>query len=323
MTNTVDLPALALAWHDAGRAVAIATVVETWGSAPRGVGSQLIIDADGAMEGSVSGGCVEGAVITEALDAISDGQHKLLRFGVPDDDAFAVGLACGGEISVLVEPLGPVMSIDVLRAIVAARQARQPVTYVTSLSGGGGRMGRADDFADRFRLVQSGIAPDGDSFVAIHNPHLRMAIIGAVHIAQPLVRMARDCGYAPIIIDPRDAFGSAARFPDTTIINDWPDDALRSIGIDQRTAIVTLTHDPKLDDPAITVALGSEAFYLGCLGSKRTHAKRVDRLLAAGFTQDQIDQIDAPVGMDLGGRQPAEIAVSIMAQVTKTLRCRT
>jgi xanthine dehydrogenase accessory factor len=141
-----------------------------------------------------------------------------------------------------------------------------------------------------------------------------------VHIAQPLLQIARACGYAPTLIDPRAAFGSAARFPGETILDDWPDEALAKLAPDARTAIVTLTHDPKLDDPAIRAALASPAFYLGCLGSTRTHAKRVDRLTEAGFSPDQIVKIHAPVGLDIGAKTPAEIAVSIMAQITEALR---
>ncbi len=315
-----DLPALALDWHRAGRRVAMATVVQTWGSAPRAVGSQLVIDGDGAMEGSVSGGCVEGAVIVEAIDALEDGKPRVLEFGVSDDEAFAVGLACGGEIKVLVEPVGTVLPVPVLEALVAARARATPVAYVTNLETGGGALAGADAYPDRFRLDRSGVEPDGRTFVAIHNPPLRMIIVGAVHIAQPLVQMARACGYAPVLIDPRGAFGSEARFPGETIIDDWPDEALVTLKPDARTAVVTLTHDPKLDDPAIMAALRSEVFYLGCLGSTRTHAKRVARLEEAGFSQQEIGRIHAPVGMDIGGRQPAEIAVSIMAEVIASLR---
>ncbi|SFS13435.1 XdhC family protein [Yoonia litorea] len=315
-----DLPRLALAWHREGRSVALATVVQTWGSAPRPVGSQLLIDSDGAMEGSVSGGCVEGAVIVEAIDAIESGKQALLEFGVSDDEAFAVGLACGGEIKVLVEPVGSVMPVDNLEALVEAREAHQPVAYVTSLAGGKPRLGQPEEFSDRFRLDQSGVLDDGETFVAIHNPPLRMIIVGAVHIAQHLVPMAQACGYAPTLIDPRPAFGSEARFPGVTIADDWPDEAMTRLAPDTRTCVVTLTHDPKLDDPAIKAALGTDAFYIGCLGSKRTHAKRVARLEEAGFAPDAIARLNAPVGLDLGGRQPAEIAVSIMAQVISVLR---
>ena len=147
-----------------------------------------------------------------------------------------------------------------------------------------------------------------------------MIVVGAVHIAQPLVQMARACGHDPILVDPRPVFGSADRFPNEVISDDWPDEAMEKIGLDPRTAVVTLTHDPKLDDPAIRAALGSDVFYLGCLGSTRTHAKRVERLKADGFTDDQIARIHAPVGLNIGAKSPAEIAVSIMAQITERLR---
>ena len=323
MTDTItDLPQLALDWHRAGRGVAIATVVETWGSAPRPAGSQMVIDADGAMEGSVSGGCVEGAVVTDAIDAIAEGEQRLLSFGVSDDEAFAVGLACGGEIKVLIEPVGPVMPVEILERLTDARYQSQPVVYVTDIEKSRPRLQAASSFPDRHRTDASGLEPDGRTFVAVHNPPLRMIIVGAVHIAQHLVGMARACGYQPILVDPRPAFGSQARFPGETVRDEWPDEALRALKIDCRTAVVTLTHDPKLDDPAIVTALESDAFYLGSLGSTRTHAKRVERLKEVGFNDDEIARIHAPVGLDLGGRHPAEIAVSIMAEVTQTLRKR-
>ncbi|ROT95914.1 XdhC family protein [Histidinibacterium lentulum] len=315
-----DSPALALDWHHAGRKVALATVVETWGSAPRPVGSQLVIDGEGAMEGSVSGGCVEGAVVVEALDALEDGRPRLLDYGVSDDEAFAVGLACGGRIRVLVEPVGEALPVDVLEALVAERAARRPVAYVTSLKDGAPRLGARTEWPDRFRMDRSGLEEDGETFVAVHNPPLRMVVVGAVHIAQALLPMARACGYDPVLVDPRPAFGAEARFPGETILDDWPDEALAGLGLDARSCVVTLTHDPKLDDPAIRAALGSEVFYLGCLGSTRTHAKRVARLEEAGFGPGDIARIHAPVGLDIGARSPAEIAVSIMAEITATLR---
>ena len=314
------LSQLALVWHRAGRAVAVATVVETWGSAPRPTGSQLVIDGNGAMEGSVSGGCVEGAVIVEALEALADGKPRLLDYGVSDDEAFAVGLACGGRIRVLVEPVGAVLPLDLLDRIVAAGQSKEPVAYVVDLEGSDRRLAGPSDFAERFRADRSGVEADGRTFVTIFNPPLRMIIVGAVHIAQYLSPMARACGYTPILIDPRGAFGSEARFPGDDIRDDWPDEAMAALAPDARTAVVTLTHDPKLDDPAIMATLRTPAFYLGCLGSTRTHAKRVARLEEAGFSPAEIARIHAPVGLDIGGKSPAEIAVSIMAQVTETLR---
>ena len=320
MTDKTDIPAIALGWHKEGRDVVLATVIETWGSAPRPVGCQIVIDRDANMEGSVSGGCVEGAVITEAFEAMDDGKSRVLEFGVSDDEAFAVGLACGGQIRVLVEPVGTALPTSVLSALVEARAQRRQVAYVVDLEEGNPKLSWPEAYAERFRGDRSGVEEDGRTFVAVHNPPLRMVIVGAVHIAQPLCMMARACGYDPVLIDPRPVFGSEARFPGETILEDWPDEALGALGLDPRTAVVTLTHDPKLDDPAIRVAIASEAFYVGCLGSTRTHAKRVERLTEAGFSDEQIARIHGPVGLNIGAKSPAEIAVSIMAQITDTLR---
>lgn len=319
-----DIPEIALGWHRAGRGAVLATVVETWGSAPRQAGSQLAIAGDGTFMGSVSGGCVEGAVVTEAMDALADGATRVLTFGVSDDQAFAVGLACGGTIRVLVEPVGQALPEAILSDIVAARAARRAVAYLVNTVTWERRIaGAADPLAQavgtRMRADKSGME-DGDWFVAIHNPPLRMIVVGAVHIAQALLPMARACGYDPTLIDPRGAFGAAARFPGEVIRDDWPDEAMAALAPDARTAVVTLTHDPKLDDPALLAALASPAFYIGCLGSTRTHTRRLDRLRAAAVTETQIARLNAPVGLDIGAKSPAEIAVSILAQITQTLR---
>jgi xanthine dehydrogenase accessory factor len=313
-----DIPETALAWHKAGKGAALATVVQTWGSAPRRVGSQLAISGAGEIEGSVSGGCVEGAVVAEALDAIEAGKPVMLEYGVSDGDAFAVGLACGGTIRVLVEPIGPVMPEAMLQELVEARAARVPAAYVTGMTAE--RRLERTGHAHRFRMDRSGFEEDGETFVAIHNPPLRLIIVGAVHIAQALVPMARIAGYDPVLVDPRDSFASADRFPGESLRHDWPDEGLRAIGLDARTALVLLTHDPKLDDPALEEALGSEAFYVGALGSTRTHAKRVERLRDRGLDAARIARIHAPVGLDIGAAGPAEIAVSILAEMTRVLR---
>lgn len=320
MTMKTDPPELALDWHCAGRGVALATVVQTWGSAPRQAGSQMVIDATGAMAGSVSGGCVEGAVVTEAVEAIANGQQRLLHFGVSDDDAFAVGLACGGEIKVLVEPVGTVIPLETLRELVARRARGEAVAYVTGLHSGGPELRSGDAFPERFRRDQSGIEVDAKTFVCVHNPPLRLVIVGAVHIAQCLVPMAQACGYDISVIDPRPAFASPDRFGDVDLHDAWPQDVLAQMMRDGRTAVVTLAHDPKIDDPAIMAALQADVFYIGCLGSKRTHAKRLARLTQAGWDTAQLTRIHGPVGLPIGGRQPAEIAISIMAELTQVLR---
>ena len=320
MNTLTGAPEQALAWMRGGQGAALATVIETWGSAPRRVGAQMVVASDGAMEGSVSGGCVEGAVVLEALEALDEGESKLLEYGVSDGDAFAVGLACGGTIRVLVEPIGAGgMPPEMLEALVEARAARTPVAYVTALDGSARKLVQ-DGYEDCFRKDRSAVEEDGQTFVAIHNPPLRLVVVGAVHIAQALVPMAQIAGFDPYVIDPREAFGSQARFPDAQVINGWPDAALGEVGVDMRTALVLLTHDPKLDDPALHIGLGSGAFYIGALGSKRTHAARVERMTEAGFSAHTIVRINGPVGLDIGASGPAEIAVSILAQIIESLR---
>jgi xanthine dehydrogenase accessory factor len=319
--NADQIPEIALDWHRAGRGAVLATVVETWGSAPRPAGSQLVISGAGDIMGSVSGGCVEGAVVGEAMEALVDGVPRLLTYGVSDNEAFAVGLACGGTIRVMVVPVGSAALPEALLAdLVVARAANRAVAIVTVMDGWQHALVTEDPAVRaRLRSDRSGMEADG-RFIAVHNPALRLIVVGAVHIAQPLLTIARACGYAPTLIDPREAFGAAARFPGEVILHDWPDEALAALTPDARTAIVTLTHDPKLDDPAIRYALSSPVFYLGCLGSPRTHAKRLERLAEQGFMPDQMARIHAPVGLDIAAKSPAEIAVSIMAQITQVLR---
>ncbi|PYG34667.1 XdhC family protein [Pelagimonas varians] len=314
-----EIPEQALAWHRAGEGAVLASVIETWGSAPRRVGAQLAISGGGQIEGSVSGGCVEGAVIVEALEALEEGGARELEFGVSDGDAFAVGLACGGTIRILLEPIGAVLPEEMLAELVAARAQRKPAAYVVDLDSGARRIDHAGH-QDRFRMDRSGFEPESREFVAIHNPPLRLIVVGAVHITQALLPMARIAGYDPVIIDPRETFGSGARFPGETILHDWPDEAVTQLGLDGRTALVLLTHDPKLDDPALMKALRSGCFYIGALGSTRTHAKRVMRLQEAGFSEAEIARIHGPIGLDLGASGPAEIAVSILSQMVQVLR---
>ena len=328
MASLHDLiPEAALGWAQGGARAALATVIETWGSAPRPVGSQLAISGDAEIVGSVSGGCVEGAVVAEALEALDDGEPRVLEYGVSDAEAFAVGLACGGRIRVLVEPIGvgQGLPVDLLAALVTARAARTPTVLAVRPGDGGERRlvtGPDDPLwpaaAEALVADRSGFADDW--FLGVHNPPLRMAVVGAVHIAQALVPMAGLAGYDVLVVDPREAFATPARFPDAALVHDWPDAALAAFGLDTRTAVVTLTHDPKLDDPAIEAALAAPVFYLGCLGSSRTHAKRVERLKAAGFGDAEIARIHAPIGADIGAQSPAEIAVAILAELTERLR---
>ncbi|KIC10034.1 XdhC/CoxI family protein [Leisingera sp. ANG-M1] len=318
-TQFENAPETALEWHQSGSGAALATVVQTWGSAPRRTGSQLVVSGEGQIQGSVSGGCVEGAVVMEALEALEDGKHRLLEFGVSDEDAFAVGLACGGTIKVLVEPVGSALPEALLQELVQARASRTPVAYEVNLATGTRRLVRGD-YPDRMRMDRSGVEDDGETFVAVHNPPLRLVVVGAVHITQALVPMARIAGYDPVIIDPRAAFAAPERFPGETLMDDWPDEAVEKLGLDTRTALVLLTHDPKLDDPALQAALAADVFYIGALGSKKTHAARVSRMQEAGFTEEQINRIHGPIGLDIGAAGPAEIAVSILSEMTAVLR---
>ena len=338
-----QIPETALAWHRAGRKVALATVIETWGSAPRQPGALLAISDDGALAGSVSGGCVEGAVAAEAFEAMEDGTCRLLEYGVSDEDAFAVGLACGGTIRIFVEPvgIGEGLPLDTLEALCEARGQRLRMGLAVNLTTKDRALIAVDtpkdpkpsDAQSEAVLQQlmapltkaadtdkSGFDESGEWFIAIHNPPLKMAIIGAAHIAQPLSVMARMTGFDVTVIDPRESFSSEARFPDVTLSRDWPDAALTALGPDARTAVVCLSHDPKIDDPALGVALASPAFYIGALGSTRTSAKRQARLGEAGHSAEALARIAAPVGLDIGAKSPAEIAVSIMAQVVERLR---
>ena len=328
MTELVTPDAIrqtALGWHRAGQGAVLATVVSTWGSAPCAVGAQMAISGQGEFAGSVSGGCVEGAVVLEALAALADRTPRLLRYGISDDSAFAAGLACGGTIEVMVEPVGdsPLALPDgTLAALSMAQATRMPVALETHLGTWSRRILRAEEDATAAaRLAQDWSGREGTTlFIAVHNPPLRLIVVGAVHIAQALVPMARACGYACTVIDPRTSFATGARFADVTVDTDWPDTALAAHSPDARTAIVTLAHDPKLDDPAILFALRCKAFYIGCLGSRRTHATRLDRLREQGVDAADLARIHAPVGLNIGAQNPGEIAVSILAQMTQILR---
>ncbi len=321
------IPETALDWYKLQGRAALATVVDTWGSAPRPTGSQLAIAADGRMAGSVSGGCVEGAVVAEAADVQRMGEPRLLEFGVSDDEAFSVGLACGGRIAVLVEPIEMPLGVplDLLERLVELRESRQPALYCVNMRTWERHLIGPDDKTDlnlsfSARLASDRSGMEGDWFVSVHNPPLRMMIVGGVHIAQPLTQMARLAGYDTILIDPRSAFATEERFPGETLVTEWPDDAIPTLRPDARTAIVTLTHDAKIDDAAILSSLSTEAFYIGSLGSTRTHAKRCQRLVEAGVGETQMARIKAPVGLNIGARTPAEIALAIMGEVTETLR---
>ena len=305
------------AWALAGHQVALATVIRTWGSSPRPRGSQLAVRDDALFQGSVSGGCVEGRVVEAALEVMASGAPQRLAFSVSNAEAWAVGLACGGEIEVFVQPALPPA---LLSALNGARAAGTPVVLETDLETGRAALATGEDAAACLRADAPALLEGPGRFLQPFNPPLRLIVVGAVHIAQALVPMATLAGYAVTVVDPREGFARADRFPGVALSLEWPDDALRALAPDARTAVVTLTHDPKLDDPALQVALQSPAFYVGSLGSKKTHARRLERLAEAGLDAGALARIHGPVGLAIGARSPAEISISILAELTGVLR---
>lgn len=321
-------------WRSEGTPIAVATVVATWGSAPRVPGAKMAITTDGRVTGSVSGGCVEGAVIEIARRVLETGVPQMAHFGVADETAWSVGLACGGSIDVLVERFdGP--SFDAVAAAldkghsaaVATRLGTSPVARMLLVEGEApaGNLGDAAAEKAAAAAAAEGLA-DGksrrltvegaDLFVDVAAPAPTLVMVGGVHIAVALDAIARDLGYRTVVVDPRAAFGNAERFPHADrLVQEWPDDALRALPLTSSTAVAVLTHDPKLDDPALSVALPSRAFYVGALGSKKTQERRRERLLAAGLAPAELEKLHAPIGLDLGGRSPEEIALSVMAQI--------
>lgn len=279
-----------------GDGMALATVISTWGSAPRPVGSHMLVNADGRFEGSVSGGCVEGDVLHAAAEVIAGAPAMLKRYGVSDASAWEVGMPCGGEIAVLVQPVSdrgfPPQLFDRIRQ---ARGAGERVTVSTDLKTGSSREG------------------DGPGFVNRYDPPRRLLIVGAVQIAQTLAALARRVGVAPVVIDPRGRFLTAERFPDCELDDGWPDDAIARRKPDMATAVVTLSHDPKIDDPALVAALAAPTGYVAALGSRRSHAARLERLANAGLTPQDLARIHGPAGLDIGAVGAAEIALSIAA----------
>jgi len=314
------------AWGRLGRGIAIATVVETFGSAPRPVGSHLVVDEAGVFHGSVSGGCVEGEVITAALDVIEDGAPRLLNFGVADEVAWRAGLPCGGCVSVYVQKLDATL-VKNLAELSSEYAQRRACALVTPLDGGEPWLLRSSDAnkdppAASLRGGKSALIEQGSRrlFVYVHRPPTRLVIVGAVHVAEVLSSMARTAGFDVVIIDPRAAFAASERFPDVMVITQWPDEALPQLGLDGYTALAALSHDPKIDDAALRLALASDCFYVGALGSMTSQARRVERLAATGVTAAALARLRAPIGLDIGAVSPAEIAISVIGEIVLTRR---
>lgn len=318
----------ARAWISKNGRVALATVVGTWGSAPVGIGGQLVIGEDGRFEGSVSGGCVEGEVIAEAEDIFAGGKPKTLTFGVADETAWQVGLPCGGQIKVFLERLEEGDGLPLIERAIDARSSRRGLLVKTHLADGRREMfERGDDRADALvrqhleagesELVET---PDGEVFLHAMVPPARVLIIGATHIGQILAQLVKLAGHEVIVIDPRTAFAAEARFPGIRLDTEWPQDTIPKIGLDPYTAVVALAHVGHIDDEALKLAMRSNCFYVGALGSKRNHAKRTERLKEAGFSDAEIDRIHCPIGVNIGAQSPPEIAIAIMAELVLALR---
>jgi len=283
--------------------LALATVIRTWGSAPRPSGSHMLVHADGRFEGSVSGGCVEGEVLHAAADTIADGEFRKLKYGVTNDSAWEVGLPCGGEIELMVQRVAPEsFSPALFDRIGSARRQGRALWITTDLNSG---------------LSAAEERPGEGVFVNRYAPPRRLLIVGAVQIAQSLARIAKEIDVTPVLIDPRARFLTAERFPGITLDDRWPDEAVAAHAPDESTALVTLSHDIKIDDPALIAVLSTPAAYVGALGSKKSHAARLDRLRAAGINDQQLSRIDGPAGIQIGARGPAEIALSVAAGMVK------
>ncbi len=287
-----------------GHKVALATVIKTWGSSPRPVGAQLLIRDDGYIAGSVSGGCVETAVVQEAQSVFEIGVSKRLKYGVTSDNPFEVGIACGGQIEIWVEAIDDTgLSLSMLERLANCEERGKAIDYVIDLTS-------EERSIDTPKFQMS--ATESDVFRLALRPLQRLFIVGAVHIAQELVPIAKSIGFKTIVIDNRDFFTNKERFADCDVLLEWPAEALKNAQLDSSCAVVTLTHDDKFDIPALEVALRSEAFYVGALGSRKTQATRNQELSSRGY---DVDKIHGPVGLSIGAKSPAEIAVSIMAEI--------
>jgi xanthine dehydrogenase accessory factor len=319
-----------------GRPFGRAVVTSVWGSAPRPEGSSMLASDDGTIAGSVSGGCVESATAVEIEQAISRGSPKLVTYGVTDERAWEVGLACGGTIKVFVEP---VVRPEVLDA--ARGRGGEVVATIIAGPGLGSSMRIFED--GRIAGALSGIPQESvrdgalaalkkessassefqsdagpvTLFLEVFPRQPRLVVFGGVQIAVALVPLARALGYRTIVADGRQAFIGRDRFPDADeLIQAWPEEAFERIGLDAASYVCVLSHDPKFDEPALQVALRSPAAYVGAIGSRKTQTARRERLREAGLTDEQIARLHGPIGLDLGGRQPAETALAILAEMT-------
>ena len=309
--NSLDTEVLqhALAWLREGHAVHLATVVQTWGSAPRQAGAMLAVRKDGRVVGSVSGGCIEDDLITRAQAGQLPSKPEWARYGVSQEEAARFGLPCGGTLRLVIEPL---LLEDWIDRVVEVTQTQQLIGRWLDLTTGVSTLTNARPG----QLTE--VKEEGCHFV--YGPHWRLLIIGANQTAQALAQIATMLEFQVIVCDPREEFTADWDMPGVSLQPGMPDDAVLAIQTDARTAIVAITHDPKLDDMALLEALKSKAFYVGALGSSRNQTKRRQRLLDFDLTEDDIARLHGPVGLQIGSRTPAEIAVAVGAQLVQVRR---
>jgi xanthine dehydrogenase accessory factor len=306
--DSTDLSVLktCIGWLEAGRRVALATVIQTWGSSPRPVGAWLAIRDDGQVVGSVSGGCVEDDLIDRVkTDILTQTLPQLILYGVSREEAARFGLPCGGTLRLVVEPQP---DIGVLKALLDRIAAKRMSARLLNMSNGEATL----EDANRSDTLSF----DGQIMRTIYGPRWRLVIIGAGQLSQYVAQMALGADYEVVVIDPREEFSAGFGVPSVTFSRGMPDDVIVELGIDAHTAIVALTHDPKLDDLALLEALKSTAFYVGALGSRSNTAKRKERLLDFDLTPQEIDRLHGPAGLYIGSCTPAEMAISIMAEIT-------
>ena len=340
-------------WIAGGRPMAVATLIETDGSSPLEVGAMMLVDTDDNIEGSVTGGCVEGALVTEAHQVLAGGDPRVRTYGISDELAAGVGLMCGGTVHIFVEALGDEPR-EVLGAAIEAAVEQRPAAIATLIDGeaAGSRLGMVDDriigslgidFLDKTvtrdirgmlengitglrRYAADGAAMGSDLRVSVRSfaDPPRMIIFGAIDFSAATAALARQLGYRVAIVDPREPFLRSPRFSSVAeVAVDWPNRYLETQELNARDVVLVFSHDAKLDEPALISALRSGAGYVGALGSRRTQAQRAERLLEAGVSQEEIDRIAAPCGLDIGARTPPETAVSILGEVIARQNART
>ena len=331
-------------WSKAGKSIAIATIVKANGNPLRPLGSKMAVTTEGQIAGSVTGGCIEGAVYEEAQEVIRSGAPKLVHYGLTSNQTpWEIGLSCGSSLDVLIEPCHSLVWQQVEQPILDALQQKTLLACATLISGDGlgakllvwpdgrtqGSLGSQILDQAALEAVQAQLASqdasnavlqiagqEAEIFIDVFIPPARLIIIGAVHIAIPLVTLAKKLGYVTIVVDPRKAFATRERFPDADeLILEWPSDALEKLKPDLGTAVAAVSHDEKFDNPALAIALKSPAKYVGVLGNRRKIPNRLDALRELGVSEEELQKLHAPIGLDLGSVQPEEIALSVLAEI--------